>query len=184
MNSLQINAAGSIKLPLNCTTETVDTNETNRYCSSTGDVALPGKLGTVVTLAPYALDDPVPSPGDGCTLTSLFEPAWTFSSFEVDYSDDGSTSSSNTTSSGSGSPSVSFEIILDAANTGLQYPIPITQGDAVKGSAGWYACDIGPDGGDDLPLWPYRCSFAYAPDTKQLQLKADWACRDLDRVHP
>ncbi|KAK4238832.1 hypothetical protein C8A03DRAFT_14766 [Achaetomium macrosporum] len=166
---LQINAAGSIALPLKCTTEEVD-NRTNKYCTVDGAVTLTGKLGTVVTLPPYSLEDPTPqSRGDGCTLTSIFHPAWQFSDFEVH---DANTSSA----------SVTFEMILDAENRGFQYPIPIYQGKPLDG--GFYQCDIGADGGNDLPLWPYQCSFKYTADKKELVLNADWACQDLDEAHP
>ncbi|AEO71843.1 uncharacterized protein THITE_117079 [Thermothielavioides terrestris NRRL 8126] len=179
---LQINAAGSTVLPLNCTTQpAAGTNQTNRYCSSTGDVDLEGKLGTVVTLQAYSLTDPVAPFGDGCTLTSIFNPAWEFSAFEVDDTNNGGGGSNDTSSSAS----VSFGIILAAQNRGFQFPIAITQGNATAGAgAGWYECAIGPDGGDDLPLWPYQCVFRYTAATKELQLRADWACRDLDQAHP
>jgi hypothetical protein len=137
---------------------------------------LPGKLGATTTLRPYALEDPAPGwaatppRGDGCTLTSIFKPQWRFSSFRLD------------------GGVVSFEIILAAGDIGFQYPIPVYQGAAVEGEEGWYQCEVGADGGNGLPLWPYQCKFKYGGGEEgsggELVLEADWACKDLDREHP
>jgi hypothetical protein len=81
---------------------------------------------------------------------------------------------------------------LAAEDRGFQYPIPIYQGEPVKGEdgkEGWYECEIGADGGNGLPLWPYKCRFMYEGQTGQgeagvLGLEAEWECRDLDGAHP
>ncbi|KAH6848118.1 hypothetical protein B0I37DRAFT_432215 [Chaetomium sp. MPI-CAGE-AT-0009] len=171
---LQITATGASPLPLTCTTTPGTRNQTNTYCSTASSVPLPGTLGATTTLRPYALEDPAPGwaatppRGDGCTLTSIFDPRWQFSAFRVD------------------GGAVSFEIILVAGDRGFQYPIPVYQGEAVEveGEEGWYECEIGADGGNGLPLWPYRCSFRYEGEGGGLVVKADWECMDLDREHP
>ena len=151
-------------LPLQCETKAVD-GQTERVCTADGDVTLAGKLGTVVTLPAYSIEDPVPS-RDGCTLSSIFNPRWLISSFWVIDN------------------AVSFEIILQTDSRGFQYPMPIYQGEAVAGSPGWYQCQVGADGGNGLPLWPYACTFKYTAATKEFVLKADWACQDLDAKSP
>jgi hypothetical protein len=165
--SLNITASGSIALPFKCTTAELEAGGTETVCVTGSDITLEGKLGTVVTLPPYSIEEPIPA-RDGCTLSSIFNPRWLFSSFRVDDAD-------------SSSPAVSFEIILQTER-GFQYPIPIYQGAALE--SGWYECDIGADGGNGLPLWPYQCSFKYTPASKELVLKADWACQDVDPNHP
>ncbi|KAH6622647.1 hypothetical protein F5144DRAFT_656109 [Chaetomium tenue] len=175
---LQITATGSSTLPLTCTTTPGTRNQTNTYCSTASSIPLTGQSGLTTTLRPYALEDPAPSwvstppRGDGCTLTSIFAPRWQFSAFRLD------------------GGAVSFEIILRAGDIGFQYPIPVYQGAAVEGQEeeGWYACEVGADGGNGLPLWPYQCRFRYEEGAEgkggTLVLDADWECRDLDRVHP
>lgn len=81
---------------------------------------------------------------------------------------------------------VTFEIILMAEDRGFQYPILVSQGEALtdEGNKGWYACDIGEDGGNGLPLWPYECIFKYDKEGSGLELRAKWKCTDLDRAHP
>ncbi|KAL2185595.1 hypothetical protein L209DRAFT_452530 [Thermothelomyces heterothallicus CBS 203.75] len=182
---LQIPAIGTIKLPLKCTTSEGPDNQTNRYCTTEEpSVALEGSLGTVTTLHPYALEDPVVPTRDGCTLTSIFNPRWQFSHFATTaYADDDDDDDDE--KKGGSAAAVSFEIILAAEDRGFQYPIPVYQGGEEEGEEeGWYECDIGADGGNGLPLWPYRCSFRYDADGQELELKADWACQDLDREHP
>lgn len=127
-------------------------------------MTVPGKLGTVVTMPPYVIEDPAPA-RDGCTVSSIFNPRWVFSGFAIV------------------GGAVSFEVILQT-DRGFQYPIPIYQGEPTKPGPGWYECDIGADGGNGLPLWPYECRFRYTPETKQLVLDAKWACQDLDVDHP
>lgn len=84
---------------------------------------------------------------------------------------------------------MSFEIILAAGDVGFQYPIAVYQGGEVEGEEGWYTCEVGADGGNGLPLWPYQCRFRYEEGGEEgkggaLVLEADWACKDLDREHP
>jgi hypothetical protein len=163
---------------LNCTTSPVGIdgtgNDTKTSCLYSDDVTLAGKPLSETPLAPYSIEDPVPGP-DGCTLSSIFHPQWTFSSFEVD------TNAQNASS-------VSFEVILRTGSPGFQFPISIYQGDTTRLAGGddgsWYACVIGPSGDIGQPLWPTACSFQYRPATQQLTLKADWACAELDPDHP
>ncbi|KAK4248889.1 hypothetical protein C7999DRAFT_39887 [Corynascus novoguineensis] len=176
---LQITASGTTTLPLTCTTSPGPNNRTSRYCTiERSSLPLDGNLATVTTLRPYALEEPIPPTRDGCTLTSIFNPRWEFSHFQT-------TTSGDETEDDSTSGTVSFEVILAAEDRGFQYPIPIYQGEALEGEEeGWYECDIGADGGNGLPLWPYKCSFRYDAEGQGLELKADWACRDLDRENP
>jgi hypothetical protein len=138
---------------------------------SAQDITLKGKLGSVAALSPYSLQDPAPS-GDGCTISSIYHPQWSFSAFEVD--------ETVTT----GASAVSFNLILQTGNPGFQFPIAISQDTPVAGSSSWYHCAIGPDGENALPLWPTDCTFKYDKATKQLSLNANWACNDLDLAHP
>lgn len=119
------------------------------------------------------LEDPAPSQrGDGCTLTSIFNPRWQFSAFSVV------------------DKAVGFEVILAAEDRGFQYPMPVNQGEPLapeagdEKDAGWFRCDIGADGGNGLPLWPYACSLRYDGESKELVMRAQWQCLDLDAGHP
>ncbi len=78
---------------------------------------------------------------------------------------------------------VYFEMILDT-NRGFQYPIPVYQGKPVEGSAGWYHCIVGEDGENADPLYPHQCTLQYKADTKELTVKADWRCQELDPARP
>ncbi|KAK0736669.1 hypothetical protein B0T21DRAFT_384125 [Apiosordaria backusii] len=167
---LQISGSGTVALPLQCKTEPVAESPSHlkKFCTVPDDdsVTVIGTLGTVVTLAPYSIEDPVPSNQDSCTISSIFNPRWQFSYFST-YNN-----------------SISFEIILQT-NRGFRYPNPVYQGKAT--GDGWFECDIGYDGGSqvpDGPLWPYKCQFAYDKETKELTLKADWECTELDPANP
>lgn len=158
-------------MPLTCTSIPLETVDTKLSCIYHEDVAVAGKLVSQQALAPYSLEEPVLG-ADDCTLSSIFNPQWTFSDFEVDFSP-------------SNASSVSFGLILRTGSPGFQYPISITQGTTpVAGSGSWYPCVIGPNGNIGEVLWPTDCSFQYQPETKQLTFKADWACGDLDPDHP
>jgi hypothetical protein len=135
-----------------------------------GDYTLKGKLLSQSALPPYAIEDPVP-PRDACTLSSIFHPQWTFSAFQVD-------------GNSGASSSVSFNIILAVQNRGFQYPITVSQG-ALLANSSWHACAIGRTGDETgEPLWPSDCSMKYVPATKELTLKSDWICTDLDPNRP
>jgi len=144
------------------------TNQNRTTCVTSDTFAVEGKLMSTTSLPPYSIEDPLPVP-DGCTASSIINPRWVLSHFTID----------NTTAT---SPAISFNIILQTANQGFQYPILIEQGKA--SSDGWYECDIGQGGDTGQLLFPTKCSFKYAPETKQLALKADWLCSDLDHGHP
>ena len=73
---------------------------------------------------------------------------------------------------------VSFELILATENRGYQFPISIAQGKAL--ADGWFQCEVGPDGGNGQPLWPETCTFKYDGATRELELKGEWKCGDLD----
>ncbi|KAL1839316.1 hypothetical protein VTJ49DRAFT_1644 [Mycothermus thermophilus] len=166
---LQITASGNTTLSLTCRSVTSEiTGLVNRYCSSTAStVSVPGTLvQDPVTLAPYALEDPVLTASDHCTLTSILHPRWTFSHLAL---------------VGEKQEEVYFEVILEVDNRGFQYPIAVNQGEEVQGAEGWYECVIGDDGDNGLPLFPYWCQFKYERETKTLEMKAKWACNDLDR---
>ncbi|KAK4141971.1 uncharacterized protein C8A04DRAFT_30373 [Dichotomopilus funicola] len=182
---IQLTSSASTTLPLTCTTSPDPTNQTtNTYCVSdpptitltAGDDIHPN----ITTLPPYVLTDSIPIPpsrGDGCTLTSLFEPGWVFSAFQS------VTTNTTTGDSEEEKETVSFEMILAAQDIGFQYPIPIYQGEAGD-EEGWWACEIGADGGNGLPLWPYECRFKWDGETKGLVVDAKWECKDLDLEHP
>jgi len=143
-------------------------------CTAASEVTLSGKPETITPLTPYSIEDPVPA-RDACTITSVVSPQWTFSHFTLTTEQDKTT------------PVVSFDIILATQNRGFQYPIEIYQGAPVEGGSahdGWYECDIGPDGGNGLPLWPNKCSFKYDTETKDFTLRANWACEELDPENP
>lgn len=174
---------------MTCTTAPVQSggvgisNKTS--CINDGDVPVAAQQLSSTPLAPYSIEDPVPGPDD-CTLSSIFHPQWTFSSFEVD----SAAAHGNNASSSSSSSSVSFDIILQTGTSGFQFPISMTQGNATSSSqvAGdgtqWYHCVIGAAGDTGPALWPTACSFTYQPATKRLALRADWSCSDLDPSHP
>lgn len=113
------------------------------------------------------LEDPTPSSrGDGCTLTSILNPRWEFSDFTVI------------------NEQVAFEVILMAEDRGFQYPMPIYQGEPLEDEEGWYACVVGEDGENGLPLWPNKCSLRWEGEARELVMRAEWECTDLDAAHP
>ncbi|KAK4199481.1 hypothetical protein QBC40DRAFT_328607 [Triangularia verruculosa] len=168
---LQISASGTLPLPLECQTEPIPSSPRHlkKFCTVPNDdssISLSGSLGTVVTLPPYSIEDPVPSNTDSCTVSSIYNPRWQFSYFST-YNN-----------------SISFEIILQT-NRGFRYPNPVYQGKA-RGD-GWFDCEIGYDGGSqvpDGPLWPYRCQFKWDGEGKVLELRAEWECTELDPGNP
>ncbi|KAK3356420.1 hypothetical protein B0T25DRAFT_452307 [Lasiosphaeria hispida] len=168
---VRVTATGTKTLPLTCTSEAVQgaPKDTRKICIyDDASISLNGKLVSEEPLPPYSIEDPVPR-ADGCTISSLLHPQWSFSAFQI---------------AGSGATSsISFNLILATGSRGFQYPIEVYQGEKV-GDSSWFKCEIGPDGGIDLPLWPYECSFKYEPATKELTLNAAWACKDLDPDHP
>lgn len=104
-------------LPMNCTTASVQSDgvniSTKTACVNDGDVPVAAQSLSSSPLAPYPIEDPVPSPV-GCTISSIYRPQWIYSSFEVE-SDQHNASS------------VSFHIILTTGDAGFQFPISITQ---------------------------------------------------------
>jgi hypothetical protein len=176
--SLIITATGTEILPLNCTSAPIAgaSNATQKICTTNADVTLKGKLLSGDPLPAYSIEDPLPTL-DGCTMSSILHPQWTFSAFEVD--GNASVAAANDSSSSY----VSFNIILQTQNPGFQFPLSVTQ-DAPVANSSWYPCALGPGGDNGRSLWPYDCSLQYSPATKKLTLKADWICSDLDPNHP
>ncbi|KAK4165465.1 hypothetical protein QBC43DRAFT_208397 [Cladorrhinum sp. PSN259] len=171
---IQITASAATTLPLKCDTKNAtDYNDhptTIRTCAPEVEViGLEGMIAQAVTLPPYAIEDPVPR-ADGCTLSSILSPKWTFSAFSL--------ASDNMTTT------VTFEVILATQRRGFQYPIPISVAIPHGSDAVYYPCEIGPDGQNDAPLWPYECSVKYAAEEKEVVLSAAWACQDLDDKNP
>ncbi|CAP65119.1 uncharacterized protein PODANS_5_7010 [Podospora anserina S mat+] len=168
---LQISATGTLPLPLLCTTEPIPSSPTHlkKFCTvptTDSTVSLTGTLGTIVTLQPYSIEDPVPATQDSCTLSSIYSPKWQFSYFS--------------TYNGS----ISFEIILQT-NRGFRYPNPVYQGKSA--GDGWWECEMGYDGGAQVPegpLWPYKCQFRWDEGRKELSLRAEWECLELDAENP
>ncbi|OAA66648.1 hypothetical protein SPI_01224 [Niveomyces insectorum RCEF 264] len=191
---VSITATGSVVLPLNCTSVPIDAaagstsppgNKTT--CVSTSDIVVPGQQpGTVTSLPPYSIEDPLPTP-DGCTVSSLVAPAWIFSSFELDRpagTNDSSISSNSSSSAGGGNATVGFDLQFRTATNDFTFPVSVYQGPPVseqQTSQPWYTCTFGPD---EVPLAPYTCSYTYDGATKKLTLAADWICSDLDPEHP
>ncbi|KAK4184375.1 hypothetical protein QBC35DRAFT_540527 [Podospora australis] len=178
---IAITATASAILPLVCSTQPIPTPDsdspsnstlTQTICPENPDVALQGTLLTTTTLAPYSLEAPVPR-ADGCTISSILRPTWSFSAFEI---------ASSNPEDPSAWESVTFEIILATNNRGFQFPIPISfRKDPTKE---WFPCEIGPDGENDRPLFPYKCEAQFDAATKELKLKADWECKEFDEEHP
>lgn len=171
---VQITASASTILPLKCTIkESTDYNNqptTVKSCEPESEVmGVEGTIAQTTTLPPYSIEDPVPR-ADGCTLSSILSPKWTFSAFSLATDDLATT--------------VTFEVILVTQLRGFQYPIPVSVAIPHAADADWYPCEIGPDGQNEAPLWPYECSVKYKSDEKQIVLNAAWACRDLDDKHP
>lgn len=165
-------------LPLNCITEPVkdDPNGNKTICDTDEDVTVKGSLLFSDPLPPYSIEDPLPVP-DGCTLSSILNPTWIFSAFQVDSNASAAAANDNS------SAVVTFEIILQTQNPGFQFPVSITQGMQV-GDDQWYECDIGGGGNTGQLLWPRNCTMQYTPATMEITLKSDWVCSDLDPDHP
>ncbi|VBB79619.1 Putative protein of unknown function [Podospora comata] len=170
---LQFTASASTILPLTCTTTPLSAgsaiNET--VCDHNPTLVLAGKVDSATTLPPYSLTEPIPR-DNTCTITSILAPKWQFSAFEIVY-----------TPEKEEWEAINFEIIL-ATYSGFQYPIPVTVSRAAGREGGWFECVIGADGANDQPLWPYACLVQFNPETKELKLKANWQCRELDGDQP
>ena len=178
MNSrLKISATGSGIIPFNCTTGPVDGAPSGNVtsCEIDTDVVLKGKLLNEDPLPAYSIEDPLPLP-DGCTISSILNPRWAFSAFEVDRT-------TLAASNDSKSSAISFNVILQTSNRGFQFPISISQGAPIKDSS-WYSCVIGESGGEGQILWPSKCSLQYNPASNELLLDAEWLCSYLDPDHP
>ena len=141
-------------------------------CNALSDLTVNGQLLSKTPLPPYSIAEPLPV-DDGCTISSVLNPQWTFSQFHVD-----------STPAGNGPSLVTFEIILKAPRRGYAYPISISQDATAASSDGWYPCVLGPGADSPHGLWPSACSIKYTPATKELIFKADWVCGELDPDHP
>ncbi|KAK3323236.1 hypothetical protein B0T19DRAFT_462686 [Cercophora scortea] len=162
-----ISATGSTTLSLNCTTDTTQT------ACQTDAAIVHGKVVSETSLAPYSIEDPLPTP-DGCTVSSIVAPSWLLSNFEVD---------KNATAGADALAAVSFNIKLNTKNNLFDYPVFVSYSDVqLQGAADvWYPCTFG---ANELPLAPKSCSFQYRPDTNKLAIRADWVCIDVDAAHP
>ncbi|KAK1830985.1 hypothetical protein QBC39DRAFT_382765 [Podospora conica] len=167
---VSITGTGTLPLPLTCETAPSYGNTTQTTCTAASRVTVPGTVTATTQLAPYSITDPTPQARDGCTLSSLFDPQWRFSSFVVDETKTPA--------------AVEFNLILQAQGPGFQGPITISQGAAVAGAAGWFRCVVGPDGELAPPLWPETCQFKYDGASGEFLLDAEWKCRDLDPERP
>ena len=139
-------------------------------CLTQKDVPLTGGPATEAALTPYSISDPIPS-ADGCTVSSIFNPRWAFSSFQTD-----SDAASNA------STSVTFNIAIQGGGFGFGAPLIVSQGPV--GADGWSPCELGPGGEVATSGWPVDCSIKYDVASKKLDLKADWVCSDLDPHNP
>ncbi|CAK7207402.1 hypothetical protein SEUCBS139899_010212 [Sporothrix eucalyptigena] len=178
---ISIQASGSVVMPLNCTslaTGTADKPGNKTTCLSTSDIVVKAdKPGVVTQLPPYSITDPLPTP-DGCTVSSIVNPTWTLSSFEIDSGVGNQTAAGNLTDI----TAVGFDLQFTTGTNEFTYPVSVYPGKAVDGKPpGWFQCKFGPD---EEPLAPYNCSYTYDAATKQLSLAADWICSDLDKEHP
>jgi hypothetical protein len=171
-----IRGSGRQALSLNCEKHALPGNNTQTSCVSPSPFVVKGQVLAQDSLPPFSIEDPNVA-GDGCTLTSIFDPKWTFSVFTVEGK------ASAAAPAAVENPLVGFNIILETPNRRYQYPMPIAQGKRI-GDGPWYDCEVGTDGGNGLPLWPYQCSLQYDASKKELTLKADWACSDLDAEQP
>lgn len=147
-------------------------NYTRKTCEAK-EYKLTGKLLSEAAIPAFSIEDPQPG-ADGCTISSIFQPQWSLSAFTIDGSAGPATANAD--------QKVSFNIILATGSRGFQYPIYVTQGKAIED--GWYECDIGPDGEQGPPLFPYKCSLKWDGEGSVLSLKADWKCVDLDAENP
>ena len=168
---ISVSASASVVLPLECERETEFSNgQVKTSCVTDKDVLLTGGPATQASLTPYSISDPSPA-ADGCTVSSIFDPRWSFSAFEVD-----SNAASNA------SATVAFNIRIVGGGFGFGSPLIVSQG--AVGADGWSACELGPGGEVAKSGWPVDCSLKYDAATKKLDLKADWICSDLDPHHP
>jgi len=131
--------------------------------------------GTVVEeqdLPPFSIEDPLPVL-DGCTLSSVVNPAWRISAFEVDRN----SSAPNATTA-----SMTFSVTLATLDREFPFPVTISADEVhLNSSDVWYPCRFGEG---QIPTAPYRCSFQYDWAKNKLALKADWLCSDLDPKNP
>ncbi|CAK7208775.1 hypothetical protein SBRCBS47491_000209 [Sporothrix bragantina] len=180
---ISITASGSVVMPLNCTSVATGTaaapgNKTT--CLSTSDIVVKAeKAGTVTHLPPYSVTDPLPTP-DGCTVSSIVNPTWTLSSFEIDSGAGNKTVNSSNTSA-TDITAVGFDLQFTTGTNENTYPVSVYQGPAVDGKPQWFKCKFGPG---EEQLAPLDCSYTYNATSKQLTLAADWICNDLDRENP
>jgi len=170
---VSITAGASTILPLKCVTENIE-GTISDICRVTNDehVTLKGQLLNQKALPAYSIIDPVLGP-DGCTAASILGPSWRFNYFHIDQSKD------NTTSS------VGFNIILSIPKPSFVFPLSISQDlKPLANNSEWYPCVIGPFDPYEERLYPKECSLKYDAATKELTLKADWECSDLDENYP
>ncbi|KAL1862770.1 hypothetical protein VTK73DRAFT_6657 [Phialemonium thermophilum] len=194
---VRILATGTENLPLHCTTvltpasdpSAPPANSTSCYADA---ITIDGTLVSRTPLPPYSIEDPLPTP-DGCTVTSLVDPAWRLSNFEVDRN------ASATEPGARGS--LGFSLALDAPGDQFGFPADVVLSDVVlvpssnaaqggngtsaaaatSGDEGWYPCVFGQG---QEPLVPHSCSFRYDGGTGRFALRAEWICNDLDPDHP
>jgi hypothetical protein len=160
------------KLPLDCFTDQSEVEHIKEevvFCSNDG-VTFNGTAASVAKLPPYSLKDPLPTT-DSCTISSILSPAWRLSLFE--------------TTSGNGSTgSVQFNIEIKTNDIPSEYPQTIMQSGihlATTNDTTWYSCAFAPG---DILVAPSNCTFQYNSKSRQLSLKAQWTCDDLDISQP
>jgi hypothetical protein len=178
VHRVRVTASGSETLPLDCESKEIATVPSRKHVECFTEKAIPvkGKLVSQDTLPPYSLADPRAFP-DGCTLSSILSPQWTFSDFMITGNSPGASTNDTSTST------VYFEIILKTSNQGFQRPMLVWQ-DAPVANSSYYSCAIGTGGNTGQILWPQDCTFQFIPSTKELTLKANWICSELDSNHP
>ncbi|KAK3321779.1 hypothetical protein B0H66DRAFT_494379 [Apodospora peruviana] len=169
---ISITAGGSTTLPLKCATETtLDTTSETCRVENDSNVPLKGETVSQTALPAYSIIDPVLGP-DGCTASSILHPQWTFNYFHIDQTKDNSSS-------------VGFNIILQTPKPGFGFPLSISQDTKpLANDSSWYTCVIGPYDPYEERLYPTECSLRYNPARKELTIKADWVCSDLDANNP
>ncbi len=179
--SVSVSATGSTVLALNCTSLPIESSSGGKSgnkttCVSDSDLIVHGEhAGTVTPLPPYSITDPLPTP-DGCTVSSVVAPMWTFSGFEIDSADKKTNGSANSTSA-----DVGFNVKFLTGTNEFTYPVSVYQGKADATQPQWHACKFG---ASEAPMAPFACKFMYDAASKKLTLAADWICSDLDKDHP
>lgn len=142
------------------------------FPSSPTNTTFPASLVAPIRITPNFTGN---SYMESCTVSSFTYPSWRIS----DFSTSGSTGSLGTLQF-----NIEFQLGDEVApnpttivGTGVDLS-PVAEGTEPK----WYPCTFLP--GTTPPKAPSSCTFQFNPESKDLALRTEWVCSDLDERNP